>query len=273
MRTHKVVPRLHLVGAWYLLLAIWLPAAGAFARGPDILLNWDRSPDGGVTGYSLAIRNPDGSYQDPVALGLRTSHHLIGLGTGIHVFRVTAYTATGPDGGYSREFAITIAPPINEAAARLAWDPSPGIGNIAGYRVHIGRSPGRYAAPVDVGLATNYSLNGLEPGTYFFAVQAYAEGGEGSPLSEEVSATIFSAESAGGSCPPGCDPDTCFGCGAGCGSADRSRRCRSAAGRRLSIQCSWRLAGGKVHPDQYGGGTGRGAVVLYGSAVPLQRRG
>lgn len=72
-----------------------------------------------------------------------------------------------------------------ESAARdvpLAWDAptthvdgSPALSEeINGYLLYVGTSSGQYAAPIDVGLVTQYLLVGLDDGTmYVVVVSAY----------------------------------------------------------------------------------------------------
>ena len=108
-----------------------------------------------------------------------------------------------------------LLPPRTREKQELHRDPSPG-GNVAGYRIHVGRSPGRSPGSTDVGRATTYRLPAtLAPGTYFFAIQAYGYQDDVSPLSEEIWATI-SPRSNASACPPGA------GCGDACSSIDGS---------------------------------------------------
>ncbi|UFS68940.1 fibronectin type III domain-containing protein [Geomonas sp. RF6] len=90
--------------------------------------------------------------------------------------------------------AVGIGPATAEAAeAALSWeapsvnmDGSP-ISDLAGYRVYIGTSSGKYDESFDAGSRQNYLAYNLVPGTtYYFAVTAYNTSGEESPFSEEV---------------------------------------------------------------------------------------
>jgi hypothetical protein len=72
----------------------------------------------------------------------------------------------------------------------LAWDP-PEEGVPTGYIVFYGIAPGSYSNQIDVGLSTNYTVNGLiYLTTYYFAVRAYDATGTVSDPSNEISATI-----------------------------------------------------------------------------------
>lgn len=82
-------------------------------------------------------------------------------------------------------------------SAKLSWSPptanedgSP-ANDLAGYRIYIGTEPGRYGAPIDVGLVSEYVINGLEIGrTYYFAMTAFDSSGNESALSNELAKTI-----------------------------------------------------------------------------------
>jgi hypothetical protein len=91
--------------------------------------------------------------------------------------------------------------------AKLSWSaPSSRLDGsaldaVAGYKVYVGRSPGRYERIIEVGTATGYTLTGLEPGAaYYFAVAVYDADGLESPLSNEVR-FIVGGEGAGAVAP------------------------------------------------------------------------
>jgi hypothetical protein len=73
----------------------------------------------------------------------------------------------------------------------LEWDANI-ESNLGGYRLYYGQTSRNYAIDVDVGNQTSYAVTGLQDGeTYYFAVQAYAIGGQiSSGFSNEVSTTI-----------------------------------------------------------------------------------
>jgi fibronectin type 3 domain-containing protein len=63
-------------------------------------------------------------------------------------------------------------------------------GDVAGYRVYYGISPGNYVSYIEVGNVNSYSLNIPDDGnTYYFAVTAYNAAGLESDFSMAVSAT------------------------------------------------------------------------------------
>jgi hypothetical protein len=86
------------------------------------------------------------------------------------------------------------APTAQAAQAALSWT-APATNtdgtsatNLAGYKLHIGSSPGNYQQNIDVGNLTSYSDSSLNDGsTYYFAVTAYNASGVESANSNEVS--------------------------------------------------------------------------------------
>lgn len=86
------------------------------------------------------------------------------------------------------------APAATLGSALLQWSATGG-GNVAGYRVYWGTSPGNYQQAKGSGLgagnATSYAVQNLPGGqTYYFAVTAYDSSGAESGYSTEASKTI-----------------------------------------------------------------------------------
>jgi len=76
------------------------------------------------------------------------------------------------------------------AQIKLAWDPNTEP-DVAGYRVYYGTASRNYGAPINVGNATTYTLNGLSPAVvYYIAVTAYNTANYESAYSNEVSGQI-----------------------------------------------------------------------------------
>jgi hypothetical protein len=78
----------------------------------------------------------------------------------------------------------------------LAWnapttntDGNP-LTDLVGYKLHYGTSSGNYTRVIDVGNVETYKIEGLQSGTYYFAVTAYNTSGNESDYSNEVSKTI-----------------------------------------------------------------------------------
>ena len=72
----------------------------------------------------------------------------------------------------------------------IAWDPNP-EGDIAGYRIAYGTSPGSHPTVVDVGNQATWQLRGLQDGLrYYFVVMAYNRLGGVSAPSAEISGNV-----------------------------------------------------------------------------------
>ena len=76
------------------------------------------------------------------------------------------------------------------STARLTWDAPTDITGVAGFKVYYGTSSKTYPNVDDAGNVTSYTINGLAPGTYYFATTAYDTSGNESGYSNEVSITI-----------------------------------------------------------------------------------
>lgn len=63
------------------------------------------------------------------------------------------------------------------------------LGDLENYVVHYGTAPGAYVSTA-MASTTTYTVTGLEPGTYYFAVTAMDSSGSESEVSNEVSKTI-----------------------------------------------------------------------------------
>jgi hypothetical protein len=115
-----------------------------------------------------------------------------------------AITITGTNGSSSASigpFAILVkAPPASPAtgSATLSWsaptqntDGTP-ISDLAGYHVYYGVSASQLTTTITLSSATetSYIVNGLAPGTYYFAVVAYTSAGVDSAQSNVGSKTI-----------------------------------------------------------------------------------
>ena len=76
------------------------------------------------------------------------------------------------------------------SAAKLTWDAPTNVTGVAGFKVYYGTSSKTYPNVDDAGNVTSYTINGLAPGTYYFATTAYDTSGNESGYSNEVSITI-----------------------------------------------------------------------------------
>ncbi len=82
--------------------------------------------------------------------------------------------------------------------ATLAWTPplentdGTPLQDLTGYRIHYGTQSGSYQFSITIQNAgvTSYVVEDLAPGTYYFAVTAYASNGVESEPSQEATKTI-----------------------------------------------------------------------------------
>ncbi|MGC3974524.1 MAG: fibronectin type III domain-containing protein [Nitrospira sp.] len=146
---------------------------------------------------------------DPITVSVNTSTMNIGTYTG-----VVYISESGPNGSQVLRIPISLAvtaagtttttppppppsttppppPPTTSAKATLTWNAVTST-NLAGYKVYMGTSSGRYGTPLDVGNVTSYVVNNLAVGTtYYFVVTSYSSSGSESPNSNEVSKSIY----------------------------------------------------------------------------------
>ena len=98
-------------------------------------------------------------------------------------------------------FTINVAdaaPPPSTGSATLSWAPptqntdGSSLTDLAGYRIIYGQSPTSLTQLIQIsnpGIST-YVIDGLQPGTYYFAVRAYSSGGIESDTSNVATKTI-----------------------------------------------------------------------------------
>jgi len=89
-------------------------------------------------------------------------------------------------------FVCVPASALLGADVMLSWDANTEP-DLAGYRVYYGTTSTQYAAFVDVGIQTSYTVRNLAPGTYYLALTARSTNGSESPYSNEVSAVAASS--------------------------------------------------------------------------------
>lgn len=96
-------------------------------------------------------------------------------------------------------FAVTVnEAPVVTGNAMISWSPptertdGSALSDLAGYRIYYGTQSGNYTKSVTVNTAgvTSYTIEGLTPGTYYFAVTAFDSGGSESAQSTPVSKKI-----------------------------------------------------------------------------------
>ncbi len=125
---------------------------------------------------------------------------LVGLSAQIHSGRLRIVELARPPRSGRKAFLLLWASALFFLsfcqAARadnvtLAWDPPDSAVGLAGYKLYYGLYSGDYSTVVDVGNFTTYTVTGLGPGVYYFAVTAYDTDGVQSGFSNEVSQSIL----------------------------------------------------------------------------------
>jgi hypothetical protein len=99
---------------------------------------------------------------------------------------ITITASNGAASASTTPFTIRISPPsVGTHSAALSWvaptentDGTP-VTDLAGYHIYYGTNAGELTSSIDVagGGSTNYTVNGLAEGTYYFAVIAYNSAG------------------------------------------------------------------------------------------------
>jgi hypothetical protein len=81
-------------------------------------------------------------------------------------------------------------------SATLTWDAptkntdGTALTDLAGYKIHYGTASKEYGHTITTGLVKTYSLQNLEPGTYYMVVTAFNAAGSESAPSNEATKTI-----------------------------------------------------------------------------------
>ena len=98
-------------------------------------------------------------------------------------------TASAPAGTAQAQQAAQAREPGHSTQATLYWDPvtKPPVDS---YRIHYGTQSRVYTDHVDTGNVTSWTIQNLQPDTYYFSVTAIKNGHGESAYSNEVSATI-----------------------------------------------------------------------------------
>ncbi len=136
-------------------------------------------------GSWLTITPTSGSGNGTITVSVNAAQATAGTNTG-------TITITG--GGITRTVSVTLT--LNAtvtSSATLTWAAN-GESDLAGYKVYRATASGAYGAPIATlqGNVVTYVATGLQSGTtYFFVVTAYDSAGNESPVSNEVSKSVF----------------------------------------------------------------------------------
>lgn len=85
---------------------------------------------------------------------------------------------------------ILICPIAKAADVKLSWTANT-ESDLAGYKLYQGTASRTYGSPTQIGIQTTYTVIGLAPGTYYFALKAFDTSGNESGFSNEVSKVII----------------------------------------------------------------------------------
>jgi hypothetical protein len=104
---------------------------------------------------------------------------------------VAACGGGGSEAGSDGASGANPPPTPSDGTVTLAWDAN-SESDMAGYRVYYGTSSGTYqqarGGGINAGLATEFSITGLQPGTtYYMTVTSYDRSGNESNYSAQVS--------------------------------------------------------------------------------------
>jgi hypothetical protein len=112
------------------------------------------------------------------------------------LFVSLSFYGCGGGGGGSSSDNNPPAPPPQVKTATLTRDaPTTNadgtpLTDLAGYKIYYGTSSGVYSVIIDVGNVITYKVEGLQLGTYYFAVTAYENSRNEGGYSNEVSRII-----------------------------------------------------------------------------------
>jgi len=125
---------------------------------------------------------------------------LSGIPTAADVGRYSNITIAVSDGGQMaslQPFDIDVVTAGQESVT-LAWAPplanadGSALVDLAGFKIRYGEDPGAFDRIIDIDSPgiTTYVVDGLTPGTYFFAISAYNDSGLESDTSNVATATL-----------------------------------------------------------------------------------
>jgi hypothetical protein len=142
-----------------------------------------RASDGRIVG-----RPPEAAVYHNIVMSVRDS-----AGNTTSLPPATVTITAGP-ANKARASSPSFASSAATGNARLSWArPTHNadgtlLTNLAGYRISYGTTPDALTKTVQVAdpSATSYTINGLSPGTYYFAVRAYGSDGRESGISSIV---------------------------------------------------------------------------------------
>ncbi|MEE4311793.1 MAG: fibronectin type III domain-containing protein [candidate division KSB1 bacterium] len=170
-----------------------------------VMLTWQGGNESDLAGYRVHYGKLSGDYDNNIDVGSVNIYQTTELEQGeTYFFAVSAYDTASNFSDYSAEMSVIIpvidktapaqpvvlAYSIEESKVNISWQNNTEP-DLAGYKVHYGKSQRSYDTVVDVGVVTQYQTAELIQGdTYFFALSAYDTASNASMYSNEFSVTI-----------------------------------------------------------------------------------
>jgi len=153
---------------------------------------------------SSVVNASSGTATAPVITGSRSAANLLQNPAITSLLQPPAPTVTSPPPSSPPAPAPAPPPPPSSStppppssaigSATLLWNAN-SDSDLVGYKVYVGTQSGLYTfpgSPFTIGTVTSYTILNLPAGqTYFFALSAYDTYGNESPLSNEVSKSIY----------------------------------------------------------------------------------
>ncbi len=133
------------------------------------------------TGYRLVGTSKESTFGDTNVTPETTYYYV-----------VTAVDSSGNESRFSAEAAVSYAGTNPDRSIMLDWDPpslsadGTPLTDLAGFRLFYGTQSGAYAEAIDIGMTSEYTVSGLPPGRYYFAVTAIDVVGNQSSFSTEL---------------------------------------------------------------------------------------
>jgi hypothetical protein len=154
-------------------------------------------PDGNTLTYSITNRPAWATFNQSTGT-LSGTPSAAGAFAGVVISVSDGQGGTASLPGFSIQVSATAPPPAVSGSARLSWTPpttrtdGSALSNLAGYRIHYGTNPSDYSNTVSVNTAgvTNYLIENLSRGTYYFVISAVDSTGAESAYSSAVTKTI-----------------------------------------------------------------------------------
>jgi Viral BACON domain/Fibronectin type III domain len=146
----------------------------------------------------LSVSPTTGTLSDSAQIWVTVNQ--AGLAAGTYIATVTVRASKG--GSVSVPVTLTVTPGTSTSppsggtsssnnTVALSWSPN-SENDLGGYKLYMGTASGLYGSMINVGKVTSYSISNLGLGTtYYFALSAYDTSGNESPLSTEVSKSIY----------------------------------------------------------------------------------